>query len=83
MKKPFPNIITKVYIGIVNSIILLAFITFWKRVHIYIVVGVMTMGNIVPRVGFEPTYRAFHASVLPLHHVDFPDVTTIPMPTSI
>ena len=33
------------------------------------VVGVMQMGNIVPRAGLEPTSLAFWASVLPLHHV--------------
>ena len=31
--------------------------------------GVMKMGNIVPRVGLEPTYLAFWASVLSLHHI--------------
>ena len=31
--------------------------------------GVMKMGNTVPRVGFEPTPLAFWASVLPLHQV--------------
>ena len=33
------------------------------------VMGVMKMGNIVPRAGLEPTSLAFQASVLPLHHV--------------
>ena len=33
------------------------------------VVGVMKIGNIVPRAGLEPTSLAFWASVLPLHHV--------------
>ena len=36
------------------------------------------MGNIVPRVSIEPTSLAFQASVLPLHHIGFPDVITIP-----
>ena len=31
--------------------------------------GVMKIGNIVPRAGFEPTSLAFRASVLPLHHM--------------
>ena len=31
--------------------------------------GVMKMGNIVPRAGPKPTSLAFRASVLPLHHV--------------
>ena len=31
--------------------------------------GVIKMGNTVPRVGIEPTSHAFRASVLPLHHV--------------
>ena len=38
--------------------------------------GVMKMGTTVPRVGLEPTFLAFQASVLPLHHAGFPDVTT-------
>ena len=33
-------------------------------------VGVMKMGNNVPRAGLKPTSLAFWASVLPLHHVD-------------
>ena len=28
-------------------------------------------------MGLEPSSLAFQASVLPLHHLDFPDVTTI------
>ena len=32
-------------------------------------VGVMKMGNIVPRAGLEPTSLVFQASVPPLHHV--------------
>ena len=40
------------------------------------VVGVMKMGNTVPRAGLEPTSLAFRASVLHLHHVGFPDVAT-------
>ena len=47
------------------------------------VAGVMKLGNTVPRVGLEPTSLAFSASVLPLHHVGFPDVTTIPKPTCV
>ena len=47
------------------------------------VVGVMKIGNIVPRVGLEPTSLAFQASVLPLHHVVFSDVTTMPTPTCL
>ena len=31
--------------------------------------GVMKMGNTLPRVGIEPTSLAFQASVLLLHHV--------------
>ena len=45
--------------------------------------GVMTMGNTVPRAGLEPISLAFWASVLPLHHVGFPDVTTISTPTCL
>ena len=33
------------------------------------VVGVTKMGNIVPRVGIEPTSLAFRVSVLPLHDI--------------
>ena len=33
------------------------------------VVGVMQTGNTVSSVELEPTYLAFRASVLPLHHV--------------
>ena len=43
----------------------------------------MKMGIIVPRAGLEPTALAFWASVLPLHHVGFPDVTTISKPTCV
>ena len=50
--------------------------------YIY-VMGVMKMGNIVPRVGLEPISLAFRTSVLPLHNVGFPDVITIPMPTCL
>ena len=47
------------------------------------VVGVMKMGHTVPRAGLEPRYLAFRASVLPLHHIGFPDVTTISTPTCL
>ena len=50
-------------------------------VAISIVVGVMKMGNIVSRAELKPTSLAFRARVLPLHHIGFPDVTTIPIPT--
>ena len=33
------------------------------------VVGVMKMGNIVPRAGLESTSLVFWDSMLPLHHV--------------
>ena len=33
------------------------------------VMGMMKMGNIMPRVGFKPTSLAFKASVLTLHHI--------------
>ena len=36
-----------------------------------IVVGVMKIGNMVPRAGLECTSQAFWASVLPLHCVGF------------
>ena len=41
------------------------------------------MGNTVPRAGLKATSLAFWGSVLPLHHVGFPDVITIPMPTCL
>ena len=31
--------------------------------------GVMTMGNNVPRSGLKPTFLAFWASMLPFHHI--------------
>ena len=37
----------------------------------------MKMGNTVPKVGLEPISLAFRASMLPLHHIDFPDVTGV------
>ena len=51
--------------------------------HLDSVVGVMKMGNNVPRAGLKPTSLAFRASVLQLHHVGFPDVSTIPTPTCL
>ena len=47
------------------------------------VMGVMKMGKMVPRVGFKPTFLTFRANVLPLHHIGFPNVTTIPTPTCL
>ena len=40
------------------------------------VVGVMKMGNSVPKVGIEPAYVMFLANVLTLSLPRFPDVTT-------
>ena len=45
------------------------------------VVGVTKFRNIVPRAGIGSISLAFWASVLPLHHIGFHDVITIPMPT--
>ena len=45
--------------------------------------GVTKMGNIVPRAGIGPTSLAFRASVLPLCHIGFPDVTAIRTPTCL
>ena len=42
------------------------------------VVGAMEMGNNVRRVGLKCTSLAFRASLLRLHNVGFPDVTTVP-----
>ena len=47
------------------------------------VVGVTKMGNTLPRAGLEPTYLAFRASGLSLHHICLPDVTTIPTLTCV
>ena len=38
------------------------------------VMGVMKMGNTMFKAGLKPTSLASRASVLPLHHVGFPDV---------
>ena len=46
------------------------------------VVGVMKMGNIGPRAWLEFRSLAFRASVL-LHHIGFPDITSIPTPTCL
>ena len=43
----------------------------------------LKMGNIVSRAKLEPTSLVFRASVLPLHHISFPNVTTIPTPTCL
>ena len=48
--------------------------------HSTSVMGVMKIGNTVPRVGLEPTSLAFWAIVLPLH---LPDVTAIPTSTCL
>ena len=47
------------------------------------VVGVMKMGNIVPRVVIKTTSLAFGVSLLIITPPRLPDVTTIPMPTSL
>ena len=54
------------YTGFVNVMLSLDSAT---NLFIIIVVGVMKMGNTVPRAGIEPISLAFFASVLPLHHV--------------
>ena len=41
----------------------------YKFILVTTVVGVMKMGNIVPRARIKPTSLAFRASVLPLHNV--------------
>ena len=40
-------------------------------VNLIPIMGEMKMGNIVPRVGMEPTSLAIQASVLPLHQIGF------------
>ena len=52
-------------------------------VNLVVFVVVMKMGTTVPWVGLEPTSLAFPASVLPLHPVGFPGVTTTPTPTCL
>ena len=47
------------------------------------VMGEITMRNIVPRVGIEPVFLAFPASVLPITPHMLPDVTTMPTPTCL
>ena len=57
------------YIIVYICIYLYIFVYICIYLYIY-VVGVMKVGNIVPRVGIECTYLAFQASVLPLYQVD-------------
>ena len=47
------------------------------------VVGVMKIGNIMPRAGLKPTSLELRVSVLSLHQEGFPNVTAIPMPTCL
>ena len=47
------------------------------------VMGVMKIGNIVHRAEIELTSLEFWVSVLPSHHVGFPDVTIIPTPSCL
>ena len=47
------------------------------------VMSAMKIGNTVPRVGIEPIYVAFRASVLPNTPCRLPDVTTIPKLTCL
>ena len=54
-----------------------------SKASVTIVVGVMKMWNTAPRAGLEPRSLAFWASMLPLHHIDFPDFTIIPTPTCL
>ena len=56
-------------IGIASPSFGMAFIAFQKRALHVCAMGVMKMGNTVPRAGFEPTSLAFRASVPPLHCV--------------
>ena len=55
---------------------------FGSRTHMTIV-GVMKMGNILPKAGLEPKSLAFQASLLPFHHIGFPEFTTILTPTCL
>ena len=43
----------------------------------------MEMGDIVPRMGIEPTSLSFRASVLINTPSRLPDVTSVPMPTGL
>ena len=50
--------------------------------YMYIfVMGVMKMGNFVPRAWIELKSLAFWTSMLTITPHMFPDVTTVPMPT--
>ena len=55
----------------------------WRVVNITSVVGVMKMGNIVPRVGLEPTSLAFRGQCAVITPCSLPAVTTIPMLTCV
>ena len=43
----------------------------------------MNMGITVPRAGLKPISLAFWATVLPLHHIGFLDVITVPTPSCL
>ena len=43
----------------------------------------MKMGNIVPRAAIEHTSLAFWAFILALHHICFPDGTTVSISTCL
>ena len=58
-------------------------LTFTCAVYMAMSWGVMKVGNIVPRVGIEPTSLAFQANVLIITPHRLPDVITIPMPTCL
>ena len=66
---------------VLNCIYIIILLPYSYIIIIYIVMGMMKMGNTVPRAGLKPIFLSFQASVLPLHHTDFPDVTAIPTPT--
>ena len=88
------NVIGCFNTGIVRLSGILGYLLSWFRIRVVrlsailrcligCVVGVMKMGNNVPRAGLEPTSLTFWASVRPLHHIGFPDVTNVPMPTCL
>ena len=47
------------------------------------IVDVMTIGNMLPRAGIEPTSLAIRDGVIAIIPLRIPDVTSVPIPTCI
>ena len=54
-----------------------------RQQNVVIVAGVMKMGNIVPRVGIEPTTLATWANMITITQPRLPAVPMLPTPTCI